>query len=56
VFSEVRPGAWALVETFTNYEVRNGFHETPTHDAARMIARAKFNEIYAEMEQKEAAQ
>ena len=56
LFSEVRPGVWAQIETFTNYEVRNGFHETPTHDAARAIARAKFDEIYAEMEQEEAAQ
>ena len=56
VFSEVRPGVWAQIETFTNYEVRNGFHETPTHDAARAIARDYFAETYNRMEQEEAAQ
>ena len=51
IFSEVRPGAWALVEAFIDFNARGG-----NQDYARTVARAKFEEIYADLEQKEAAQ
>lgn len=54
LFSEVRPGVWSHIETFMNYEARRGDHFSV--DAARLIARAKFDEIYNRMEQEEAAQ
>jgi hypothetical protein len=50
LFSEVRPGVWALVETFMDFNARGG-----NQDYARKVARLHFDGIYDRMEQEEAA-
>jgi len=50
LFSEVRPGVWALVETFMDFNARGG-----NQDYARKVAREYFDGIYNRMEQEEAA-
>ena len=51
IFSEVRPGAWAQIETFMDFNARGG-----NQDYARTVARDYFAETYNRMEQEEAAQ
>jgi hypothetical protein len=50
LFSEVRPGAWALVETFMDFNARGG-----NQAYARKVALEYFDGIYNRMEQEEAA-